>query len=73
MIMPLSPALKKAQAKYKKSKKGKESAKKSNAKRIDVTIDGIQPEVKERFITAKMGREISHNDFIIELLDKAGL
>ena len=67
--MPLSPALKKAQAKYAKSKKGKERSQKYDKKRIDVALDGIQPEVKERFITAKMGREISHNDFIIELLN----
>jgi predicted HicB family RNase H-like nuclease len=69
--MSVSPALKKAQDKYNKTKKGKERQKKYDKKRIDVALDGIQPEVKERFITAKMGREISHNDFIIELLNKA--
>jgi folate-binding Fe-S cluster repair protein YgfZ len=71
--MSVSPALKKAQDKYNKTKKGKERQKKYDKKRIDVALDGIQPDVKERFINAKMGREISHNDFIVELLNKAGL
>jgi hypothetical protein len=69
--MPVSPALKKAQDKYNKTKKGKERQKKYDEKRVDLALDGIEPSVKERFINAKMGRKISHSDFISELLNKA--